>query len=128
VLSRFGGEGHPARPRSSRIGEQCSFLLSFLLYSILSDHSQAWFAYSHALGAAICLFSDLFSSIDEHLEESEIDRKKGILHLAAQMFDKYERITLPLLRQVVQTGSRILQCVSFSPFFLSGTYLSSSPR
>ncbi|GAA5869688.1 hypothetical protein JCM8547_005106 [Rhodosporidiobolus lusitaniae] len=78
------------------------------LFVIASTNSNAWFAYSHTLGAAICLFSDLFNAIDNGLAEAEIEQKKTILVQAFEIFGRHETIQLPLLRQVVKTGARIL--------------------
>ncbi|GAA5978176.1 hypothetical protein JCM11641_001125 [Rhodosporidiobolus odoratus] len=76
--------------------------------AIISVTNNAWFTYSHALAAAICLFSDLFLAIDQDLPEKEIEAKKEILVLAFEVFGRSDDIVSPQLRFVVQTGSKIL--------------------
>ncbi|KAM0750481.1 hypothetical protein T439DRAFT_326448 [Meredithblackwellia eburnea MCA 4105] len=67
-----------------------------------------WFLYNHALGAAIVLFADLFHAIDSDYSDVEIEAKKETLVAAFEIFGKHETIRSPVLRAVVQQGSRIL--------------------
>ncbi|GAA6042286.1 hypothetical protein JCM8097_000615 [Rhodosporidiobolus ruineniae] len=78
------------------------------LVVLASTNNNAWFAFSHVLAAAICLFHDLFRLIDEDKAEQDIERRKEILVIAFEVFGKSDDILVPQLRYVVQTGSKIL--------------------
>ncbi|GAA5968667.1 hypothetical protein JCM3765_004155 [Sporobolomyces pararoseus] len=67
-----------------------------------------WFVYAHSLAAATALFADLFDAIDHDLPERQIEAKKETLVLAFEIFSKHDEIPSPHLRQIVQTGSKIL--------------------
>ncbi|GAA6024311.1 hypothetical protein JCM11491_005982 [Sporobolomyces phaffii] len=67
-----------------------------------------WFVYARSLAAATALFADLFDAIDHDLPERDIEAKKETLVLAFEIFGKHDEITSPHLRQIVQTGSKIL--------------------
>ncbi|GAA5928833.1 uncharacterized protein JCM15063_003979 [Sporobolomyces koalae] len=70
--------------------------------------SNIWFVYAHSLAAATALFADLFDAIDHDYSERQIETKMEILVLAFEIFTKHDEITSPHLRQIVQTGSKIL--------------------
>ncbi|GAA5946026.1 hypothetical protein JCM10213_005455 [Rhodosporidiobolus nylandii] len=76
--------------------------------AVMASTNNAWFTYSHALAAAICLFSDLFHAIDSDRPEKEIERKKDILVLAFEVFGRFDEIQNVQLKYVVQTGLKIL--------------------
>lgn len=59
-------------------------------------------------GAALVLFNDLFQSIDHDASASEIDSKKDVLNLAAEIFSRSSEITSESLRVVVQQGAKIM--------------------
>lgn len=59
-------------------------------------------------GAALVLFNDLFQSIDHDASASEIDSKKDVLNLAAEIFSRSSEITSESLRAVVEQGSKIM--------------------
>ncbi|BGP39933.1 hypothetical protein JCM10449v2_003891 [Rhodotorula kratochvilovae] len=67
-----------------------------------------YFVYSHCLTASICLFVDLFQSVDQDLPEPQVEKKKEVLLLATRVFGHADEITSPSLRHVVKTGAQIL--------------------
>ncbi|KAI5479172.1 Zn(2)-C6 fungal-type transcription factor [Pseudohyphozyma bogoriensis] len=78
-------------------------------HNIFRATRDIWWIYSHVMGATLVLFNDLFQAIDHDLPAAEIDAKKDTLLLASQIFSGSDEITTPSLKNVVETGSRIIQ-------------------
>ncbi|GAA5942915.1 hypothetical protein JCM3775_001226 [Rhodotorula graminis] len=75
---------------------------------ITAATKNVYFVYSHCLTASICLFVDLFQSVDQDLAEPEVDKKKEVLLIATDIFSRADEISSPSLRQIVVMGSKIL--------------------
>ncbi|GAA6050145.1 hypothetical protein JCM3770_000423 [Rhodotorula araucariae] len=75
---------------------------------ITAATKNVYFVYSHCLTASICLFVDLFQSVDQDLPEPQVEKKKEVVSLATRVFAHAEQITSPSLRHIVQTGAQIL--------------------
>ncbi|KAM0787632.1 hypothetical protein ACM66B_003697 [Microbotryomycetes sp. NB124-2] len=67
-----------------------------------------WWSFTHATGATIVLFNDLFQAIDHDASSSEIDSKRDTLNLAAEIFSQSNLVTEPSLQLVVEQGSKII--------------------
>ncbi|GAA5846110.1 hypothetical protein JCM9279_004791 [Rhodotorula babjevae] len=75
---------------------------------ITASTKSVYFVYSHCLTASICLFVDLFQSVDHDLAEPEVEKKKEVLLIATEIFSCADEISSPSLRQIVIMGSKIL--------------------
>ncbi|ORY80238.1 hypothetical protein BCR35DRAFT_304422 [Leucosporidium creatinivorum] len=107
----FLTRGFNSGSRFAFSAEKCVEAAQFVISNvgiILGWSPNAWFIFSHALGATIVLFADLFHSIDKDASEHVIECKKNVLVKAYDIFSRHSQISAPGLRVIVQQGRRIM--------------------